>query len=93
MGYRRRGVSKLDYAGYLAGALAYLVGQQGDAAGLLLFDESARSFLPPLDPAGTNPRGLPPVGSGPACGPHRCGARSWHLGELIDKRRSHHCHV
>jgi uncharacterized protein (DUF58 family) len=47
MGYRRTGISKLDYAGVLAGALAYLLAQQGDPAGLLLFDEKARSYLPP----------------------------------------------
>ena len=44
MGYRRTSVSKLDYATYLAAALAYLVGQQRDAAGLLAFDdETARA--------------------------------------------------
>ncbi len=47
MGYGRRGVSKLTYAGYLAGALAYLLGQQGDPAGLLLIDERTRHYLPP----------------------------------------------
>ena len=47
MGYARKGVSKLTYAGYLAGALAYLLGQQGDPAGLLLFDEKTRHYLPP----------------------------------------------
>jgi uncharacterized protein (DUF58 family) len=47
MGYRRTGVSKLDYGGMLCGALAYLLGQQGDPAGLLLFDEKTRQYLPP----------------------------------------------
>lgn len=47
MGYRRAGVSKLDYATYLAAALAYLVGQQRDAAGLLAFDAETRALLPP----------------------------------------------
>ena len=47
MGYRRRGVSKLEYAGMLCASLAYLLGQQGDPAGLMLFDESTRNFLPP----------------------------------------------
>jgi uncharacterized protein (DUF58 family) len=47
MGYRRAGVSKLDYATYLAAALAYLVGQQRDAAGLLAFDAETRAVLPP----------------------------------------------
>jgi uncharacterized protein (DUF58 family) len=46
MGYGRR-VSKLTFAGYLGAALAYLLGQQGDPAGLLLFDEGTRRYLPP----------------------------------------------
>jgi uncharacterized protein (DUF58 family) len=52
MGYGRRAVSKLTYAGYLASALAYLLGQQGDPAGLVLFDEGTRSYLPPSTRAG-----------------------------------------
>jgi uncharacterized protein (DUF58 family) len=47
MGYRRTSVSKLEYATYLGAALAYLVGQQRDAAGLLAFDDETRAFLPP----------------------------------------------
>jgi uncharacterized protein (DUF58 family) len=52
MGYARRGVSKLTYAGYLAGAVAYLLGQQGDPAGLLLFDDRTRHYLPPSTRSG-----------------------------------------
>ena len=47
MGYGRKGVSKLEYASYLGAALAYLLAQQGDPAGLLVFDEGTRSTLPP----------------------------------------------
>ncbi|MBN2574364.1 MAG: DUF58 domain-containing protein [Deltaproteobacteria bacterium] len=47
MGYRRSSVSKLEYATYLAAALAYLVGQQRDAAGLFAFDSEPRAVLPP----------------------------------------------
>jgi len=47
MGYQRLGVSKLEYAGMLGGALGYLLAQQGDPAGLLLFDEKTRHYLPP----------------------------------------------
>jgi uncharacterized protein (DUF58 family) len=47
MGYGRKGVSKLAYASYLAAALAYLLAQQGDPAGLMLFDEKTRQYLPP----------------------------------------------
>jgi uncharacterized protein (DUF58 family) len=47
MGYGRKGVTKLQYASYLAAALAYLLAQQGDPAGLVLFDEKTRQYLPP----------------------------------------------
>ena len=47
MGYGRKGVTKLEYASYVAAALAYLLAQQGDPAGLLLFDEKTRQYLPP----------------------------------------------
>ena len=47
MGYGRTGISKLNYAGWLAGAFAYLLGQQGDSSGLLLFDGQSRQYLPP----------------------------------------------
>jgi uncharacterized protein (DUF58 family) len=47
MGYAGQGTSKLTYAGLLAGAFAYLLGQQGDPAGLLLFDDKTRQYLPP----------------------------------------------
>jgi uncharacterized protein (DUF58 family) len=47
MGYGRKGPSKLAYASYLAAALAYLLAQQGDPAGLLLFDDGTRQYLPP----------------------------------------------
>ncbi len=47
MGYRGRGVSKLTYGSTLCAAIAYLLGQQGDPTGLLLFDERTRQYLPP----------------------------------------------
>jgi uncharacterized protein (DUF58 family) len=47
MGYGRKGVTKLAYASYLAAALAYLLAQQGDPAGLVLFDDKTRQYLPP----------------------------------------------
>ncbi len=52
MGYGRLGVSKLEYAATLCAAIAYLLGQQGDPAGLLLFDERTRQYLPPRNRAG-----------------------------------------
>ena len=56
MGYGRKGPSKLAYASYLAAALAYLLAQQGDPAGLLLFDVATRQLPAAADPRGTHPR-------------------------------------
>ena len=47
MGYGRSGPTKLAYASYLTAALAYLLAQQGDPAGLLIFDADTRQMLPP----------------------------------------------
>jgi uncharacterized protein (DUF58 family) len=52
MGYGRKPPNKLAYASYLAAALAYLLAQQGDPAGLLVFDEKTRQYLPPRTRAG-----------------------------------------
>ena len=41
-------VSKLEYARYVAAALAYLVIQQQDAVGLATFDRSVSNFIRPL---------------------------------------------
>ncbi|MCC7179672.1 MAG: DUF58 domain-containing protein [Acidobacteria bacterium] len=46
MGYGSHGITKLQYASYLAGALAYLMNRQRDAVGLLTFDERIRDLLP-----------------------------------------------
>lgn len=46
MGYGSAGVTKLQYASYLAGALAYLMNRQRDAVGLLTFDDRIRQMLP-----------------------------------------------
>ena len=47
MGYTSGAITKQDYAGSLAAALAYLNLKQRDAAGLVIFDEAIRSFIPP----------------------------------------------
>jgi len=39
MGFRSNGVSKLEYAKFLAASLAYLSTKQHDAVGLIVFDE------------------------------------------------------
>lgn len=52
MDYASDEVSKLAYGQMIAAALAYLVIQQQDSAGLTLFDESVRTHLPPGSHAG-----------------------------------------
>ena len=47
MSYTSSKVSKLDYGSYLLAALSYLMISQQDAAGVVLFDEKIRSFIPP----------------------------------------------
>lgn len=47
MSYTSNKVSKLDYGSYLLAALSYLMISQQDAAGVVLFDEKIRSFVPP----------------------------------------------
>lgn len=47
MAYASGSVSKLQYGSYLLAALSYLMISQQDAAGVVLFDESIRSFIPP----------------------------------------------
>jgi uncharacterized protein (DUF58 family) len=46
MGYGSHEVTKLQYASYLAGALAYLMNRQRDAVGLLTFDDRIRELVP-----------------------------------------------
>jgi uncharacterized protein (DUF58 family) len=40
------GVAKIDYARLLAAALAHLISGQGDAVGLVVFDEALREYVP-----------------------------------------------
>ncbi len=47
MGFSSGGVTKLQYASYLAAALAFLMIRQRDAVGLVTFDEVIRRYLPP----------------------------------------------
>jgi uncharacterized protein (DUF58 family) len=46
MGYASGEVTKLQYASFLAGALAYLMHRQRDSFGLIAFDESISALLP-----------------------------------------------
>ncbi len=47
MGFKSLRWSKFDYARWCAAALAYLVLEQRDTAGLVLFDSEARTKVPP----------------------------------------------
>src|ERR1051325_9378070 len=46
MDYGSRGYTKIPYASTLAATLAYFLYLQGDAVGLLTFDEQVRDYLP-----------------------------------------------
>lgn len=46
MGYGSSGVTKLQYASFLSGALAYLMNRQRDAFGLIAFDDGISTMLP-----------------------------------------------
>jgi uncharacterized protein (DUF58 family) len=52
MGYTSAGVTKLEYAFYLAASLAYLMVRQRDAVGLTLFDEKVLTRIPPRSTKG-----------------------------------------
>ncbi|RMD77931.1 MAG: DUF58 domain-containing protein [Lentisphaerae bacterium] len=47
MRFGPEGISKFDYANYLAVSLAYLVVKARDKAGITLFDESILDYIPP----------------------------------------------
>ncbi len=47
MGYRGGAASKLEYATWLAGGLAWLLLRQQDQAGLVAFADGLRAYLPP----------------------------------------------
>ena len=48
MGFKKDGsVSKLEYAGYLAAGLIYLMMKQQDATGLAIYDKEVRKFFEP----------------------------------------------
>jgi uncharacterized protein (DUF58 family) len=52
MTYRSLDWTKAEYAATLAASLARLLDQQGDAVGLLTFDEEVRDYLPPRHRSG-----------------------------------------
>ena len=47
MAYGSHTVNKLDYARFLTASIAYLSSQQRDAAGIVVFDDEIRNYVPP----------------------------------------------
>jgi uncharacterized protein (DUF58 family) len=47
MKYTSKGIEKLEYARFLAASVCYLAHLQRDAAGLVVFDDEVRHFVPP----------------------------------------------
>jgi uncharacterized protein (DUF58 family) len=86
MGYGRTGVSKLAYASYLAAALGYLLAQQGDPSGLLVFDERTRQFLPPRTRGGHVRDLLLALEAAYPAGKTEPGRALAHVGEVADRR-------
>jgi uncharacterized protein (DUF58 family) len=86
MGYGRGEVTKLAYASYLAAALAYLLAQQGDPAGLLLFDDKTRQYLPPRT-RGSHIRDLlSALDAAYPAGKTEPGRALGYVGEIADRR-------
>jgi len=53
MGFNSGGLSKFEYAGYLAAALSYLMLKQKDAVGLTTYSTQLKTYLPPRARSGT----------------------------------------
>ncbi|EQB62623.1 MAG: hypothetical protein RBG1_1C00001G0202 [candidate division Zixibacteria bacterium RBG-1] len=51
MGYHSNGISKLEYGSYLCAALSYLMLQQRDSVGLVVFDQKIQKYIPPKSAA------------------------------------------
>src|SRR5499426_619084 len=47
MGFASQGISKLEYASYLAACLAYLSHRQRDRVGIVTFDSEVVTYVPP----------------------------------------------
>jgi uncharacterized protein (DUF58 family) len=52
MAYGSHPVNKLDYARYLLASIAYLANQQRDGAGIVVFDDEIRNYVPPSSRTG-----------------------------------------
>jgi uncharacterized protein (DUF58 family) len=86
MGYHRTTVSKLTYATYLAAAVAYLLGQQGDAAGLWTLCGDPPLRLPPSARPGQIREILQALENLKPNGSTDAASALAHLGETAEKR-------
>ena len=79
-------ISKLAYASYMAAALGYLLAQQGDPAGLLVFDDRTRQYLPPRTRGGHIRDLLLALEAAYPAGKTEPGRALAHVGEMADRR-------
>jgi uncharacterized protein (DUF58 family) len=86
MGYGRKGVTKLAFGSYLAAAVSYLLAQQGDPAGLMLFDENTRKYLPPSTRPGHTREIFRLLEAANPLGRTDAARALGALGEIVDKR-------
>ena len=82
MSFGSRGYTKAEYAATFAATLAYFLHHQGDAVGLLTFDETVREYLPGAESSGHLRQLISrlehPAGDRPPTWARRCsGWRSW----------------
>src|SRR5918911_369436 len=47
MSFGSQKVNKLDYARFVAASLVYMANRQRDAAGIIIFDEDVKNYVPP----------------------------------------------
>ena len=53
MNFTSHGVTKMDYARFIAASFFYLANKrQRDAAGLIVFDDEVRNYIRPSSPPG-----------------------------------------
>ena len=71
MAYGSHSVNKLDFARYLTASIAYLSNQQRDAAGMIVFDDEIRNYVPPSTRQGQFARILHAIEKAAAGNTHR----------------------
>ena len=87
MNYGSQGTVKLEYAKFLAASVCYLAHLQRDAAGLVVFDEDVRNFVPPTTKQGQLMRLLHGIDKAEAGGTRTDFARPFaHLQDILHRR-------